>query len=113
MLAKENVPEFNANMGAPIIFVLKPNSKLRLCVDYQSLNMVPIEDFSPLQLMDELGDKVVNCEWFTKLDLRDGYYLVRQKDEESENATILHTCYRHFKCKVRPCGTVHTLAMSV
>jgi hypothetical protein len=39
--------------------------------------------------MDELRNQVIGCEWFTKLDLRNGYYLVRLKDEESENATIM------------------------
>jgi hypothetical protein len=36
--------------------------------------MVSIKDPYPLSLMNELRDQVVGCEWFTKLDLRDGYY---------------------------------------
>jgi hypothetical protein len=32
------------------------------------LNAVTIKDPYPLPLMDELGDRVVQCEWFTKLD---------------------------------------------
>jgi hypothetical protein len=55
--------------------------------------MVTINDRFPLPLMDELRDRVVGCKWFTKLDLRDRYYLVRLKDEESENATTMRTHY--------------------
>jgi hypothetical protein len=97
-------------MGVSIIFVPKLNEKLRLCVDYRILNAVTIKDPYPLTLMDELRDRVVGCEWFTKLDLRDGYYLVRLKDKESENATTMRTCYGNFKYKVMPFGLVNALA---
>jgi hypothetical protein len=110
MLAEGKITESDANMGAPIIFVPKRNGKLRLCVDYRGLNAVTIKDPYPLPLMDELRDRVVGCEWFTKLDLRDGYYLVRLKDEESENATTMHTCYGNFKYKVMPFGLVNAPA---
>jgi hypothetical protein len=60
--------------------------------------------------MDELRDRVVGCEWFTKLDLRDGYYLVRLKEEESENAMTMRTRYGNFKYKVMPFGLVNASA---
>jgi hypothetical protein len=89
MLAEGKITESNANMGEPIIFVPNPNRKLRLFVDYRGLNTVTIKDPYPLLLMDGLGNQVVGCDWFTKLDLRDEYYVVRLKDEESENATTM------------------------
>jgi hypothetical protein len=110
MLAQGKITESDANMGAPIIFVPKPNGKLRLCVDYRGLNTVTIKDPYPLPLMNELKDRVVGCKWFTKLDLRDGYYLVRLKDEESENATTMCTRYGNFKYKVMLFGLVNAPA---
>jgi hypothetical protein len=56
MLAQGKITESDANMGAPIIFIPKPNGKLRLCVDYRGLNAVTIKDPYPLPLMDELRD---------------------------------------------------------
>jgi hypothetical protein len=56
MLAQGKITESDANMGALIIFVLKPNGKFRLCVDYGGLNAVIIKDPYPLPLMDELRD---------------------------------------------------------
>jgi hypothetical protein len=61
--------------------------------------------------MDELRDRVVGCEWFTKLDLRDGYYLVRLKDEQSEDATTMRTRYGNFKYKVMPFRLINAPAM--
>jgi hypothetical protein len=60
--------------------------------------------------MDELRDRVVGCEWFTTLDLRDGYYLVRLKDKESDNATTMRTRYGNYKYKVMPFGLVNAPA---
>jgi hypothetical protein len=68
MLEQGKLTESNANMGVPIIFVPKPNGKLRVFVDYRGLNVVTIKDSYPLLLMNELWDRVVGGEWFTKLD---------------------------------------------
>jgi hypothetical protein len=110
ILAQGKITESDANMGAPIIFIPKPNGKLRLYVNYRGLNMVTIKDPYPLPFMDELRDRVVGCEWFTKLNLRNGYYLTRLKDEESENAMTMHTHYGNFKYKVMPFGLVNAPA---
>jgi hypothetical protein len=44
----------DANMGARVIFVPKPNRKLRLCVDYRELNVVTSMDPYHLPLIHEL-----------------------------------------------------------
>src|SRR5690606_4381546 len=67
--------------GAPAIFVPKPNStELRFCVDYRRLNNITIKNRYPLPLMDELRDRLQGAVWKTKLDLKNGYYLVRIKE---------------------------------
>jgi hypothetical protein len=50
-----------------------------------------IKDPYPLLLIDELWDRVVGCEWFTRLGLRDEYYSVRLKDEKGENVRMMQT----------------------
>jgi hypothetical protein len=56
MLAEGKIAKSDANMGACIIFLSKPNLKLRLCVDYRQLNAVTIKVLYSLPLMEELGD---------------------------------------------------------
>jgi hypothetical protein len=102
MLAQDKIVRSDTNMRTSIISILNPNKKLWFCIDYQGLNVVTIKDPYPLLLMDELRDRVVGCEWFTKLDLRDRFHLVRLKDEESKNMMTMPTQYRNFKYKVIP-----------
>jgi hypothetical protein len=110
MLKQGKITESDANMGAPSIFVPEPNGKLWLCVNYRRLHEITIKDPYPLPLTDQLRNWVVGCESFTKLHLKDGYYLIRLKDEESENATIMWTRYENFKYKVIPFGLINALA---
>jgi transposase InsO family protein len=90
-------------VGAPVLFVPKPNGKLRLCVDYRHLNSVTIKDRTALPLMDELMERVRGFTFITKLDLADGFYLVRIA-EGDEWKTAFRTKYGHFEYTVMPFG---------
>jgi hypothetical protein len=66
--------------AAPIILVPKAHSRgLRLCVDYCGLNKVTIANRYPLPIMSELQDRVRGAKIFTKIDLKNGYNLIRIK----------------------------------
>ncbi|KAH9845312.1 RNA-directed DNA polymerase (Reverse transcriptase), partial [Teratosphaeria destructans] len=69
--------------GAPLLFVLKADGDLRLCVDYRALNNVTIKDRCPLPLIEETLDQLVGAKYFTSLDLKDAYYRIwiREGDE--------------------------------
>ena len=41
-----------------LLFVLKKNRKLRLCVDYRQLNSITIKDRYPLPLINKLYDRL-------------------------------------------------------
>ena len=73
-LARKFIRPSFSKFGSPILFVSKKNGELRLCVDYQQLNAVTIKDVYPLPLISELHDRVSGAQWFTKLDLKEGYY---------------------------------------
>jgi hypothetical protein len=66
--------------AAPMIFVPKAHGQgLRLCVDYRGLNKVTIANRYPLPIMSELQDRVRGAKIFTKIDLKNGYNLIRIK----------------------------------
>ena len=60
--------------------VLKKDGKFRLYIDYRQLNNITIKNRYLLLLIEELKDRLYKAKYFTKLDLRDGYYLVRIKE---------------------------------
>jgi hypothetical protein len=44
--------------GAPVIFVLKKDGTLRLCVNYRALNVVTVKNKYPLPRIDDLFDQL-------------------------------------------------------
>ena len=54
-------------------------------------------------MIDERRDRVQGARFFTKLDLRNGYYLIRIK-EGDEWKMAIRTRYGNFKYKVMPFG---------
>src|SRR5437588_4418134 len=79
--------------AAPILFVLNPDRKLRLCIDYRGLNKISIKNRYPLPLMNESRDRLGKVKFFTKLDLKNGFYwLWIAKGDEWKTA---------FRCRYR------------
>lgn len=50
---------------------------LHACIDYRELNAITIKNRYPLPVISILLDQVKGARWFTKLDLRGTYHLVR------------------------------------
>jgi len=109
MMAEGKIADSESPYGAPILFVPKPDGSLRLCVDYRNLNKLTIQNKYPLPLMDELRDRVAGAKVFTKLDLKDGYHLIRMRKGD-EHKTAFHTQYGLYEYKVMPFGLVNALA---
>jgi hypothetical protein len=63
--------------GAPTLFVEKKDKSQSLCIDYQALNNVIIKNKYPLPRIDDLFDQLGRAKYFSKIDLRSGYYQLR------------------------------------
>jgi len=95
--------------GAPVLFVPKKDSKLRLCVDYRGLNKITVKNRCPLPLISETLDRLSTAKIFTKLDLKGAYNLVRVA-EGDEWKTAFRTRYGHFEYLVMPFGLTNAPA---
>ena len=109
MLAEGKIVQSKSPAGTTILFVPKPDGRLRLCLDYRQLNKMTILNKYPLRLMTELRERVAGATVFTMLDLKDGYHLIRIRKGD-EWKTALRTRYGHYEYKVMPFGLVNAPA---
>ena len=82
--------------GALILFNKKPDSSLRLCVDYQDFNNLTIKNWYPLPLVRESLDRSGQAQCFIQLNLTNAYHQIKIR-EGNEWKTIFKTRYDHFE----------------
>ncbi|KAK6220785.1 reverse transcriptase domain protein [Colletotrichum tabaci] len=108
-LKKGYIRPSESSAGYPILFVPKKNGKLRLCVDYRQLNSITKKNCYPLPLISELRDLLHGANWFTALDLKGAYNLIRMKEGE-EWKTAFRTRKGLFEYLVMPFGLTNAPA---
>ena len=91
------------------MFAKKKDGTLRFCVDYRQLNNITIKNRYTLPLIQELQDRLRGAQWFTKLDVRDAYHMVRMKKGE-EWKTAFRTRYGHYEYTIMPFGLTNAPA---
>jgi hypothetical protein len=77
LLDKDCIRPSTSPWGCSALFVEKKDKELRLCVDYRSLNAIPIKNKYPLPRIDTLFDQLVGAHVFSKIDLRSGYHQIK------------------------------------
>ena len=92
MMDKGLIQPSKSPCGAPILFAKKKDGSLRLCVDYRRLNDITVKNVYPLPLIDEMLDRLGGAKFFTTLDLKDAYWLIRIKSGD-EWKTAFRTRY--------------------
>ncbi len=95
-LASGFIRPSKSSAGAPILFDKKPDSSLRLCVDYRGLNNLTIKNWYLLPLVGESLDRLGRARRFTQLDLTNAYHQMRIR-EGNEWKIAFRTRYGHFE----------------
>ena len=108
-LPKGFIRHSSSPAGAPVLFVKKSDGSLRLCVDYRGLNEITIKNRYPLPLLQETLTRLSQAKYYTKLDIRGAYNLVRIAEGE-EWKTAFRTRYGHFEYAVMPFGLTNAPA---
>ena len=101
ILAKGWIQHSTSSVEFLILFVLKKNNDLRLCVDYRELNKVTIKNRYSLSLINETLNRLNEVKRFTKLNLKNTYHRIRIRKGD-EWKTAFRTRYDHFEYLIMP-----------
>ncbi|KAL0150648.1 hypothetical protein M9458_054065, partial [Cirrhinus mrigala] len=102
-LAKGFIRPSTSPASAGFFFVKKKDGSLRPCIDYRSLNDITVKYRYPLPLVPSALEQLRSAKYFTKLDLRSVYNLIRIK-EGDEWKTAFSTTTGHYEYLVMPFG---------
>ena len=107
MLANNHIKHSQSEYAAPHFYVPKPDSatsgEYRAVTDYRLLNAQTVKNRYPLPRADQLFDKLAHARYFSKIDLRTGFYqiLIAEKDRHK---TAFSTSQGLFEYNVLPMG---------
>ncbi len=102
-LAKGFIHPSTSPASAGFFFVKKKDGGLHPCIDYRSLNDITSKFRYPLPLVPAALEQLRRAKYFTKLDLRCAYNLIRIR-EGDEWKTAFSTTTGHYEYLVMPFG---------
>lgn len=86
-----------------LVVIEKPNGSLRICLDPKPLNLAIIQNHYKIPTLDEMRVKLLGANYFSVLDLKDGFYQIELSEESSKICTF-STPFGNYKFKRLPFG---------
>ncbi|KAL0173541.1 hypothetical protein M9458_029509, partial [Cirrhinus mrigala] len=106
-LAKGFIVPSTSPDSAGFFFVKNKDGSLRPCIDFRGLNDITVKYRYPLPLVPSALEQLRSAKYFTKLDLRNAYNLIRIR-EGDEWKTAFSTTTGHYEYRVMPFGLVNS-----
>ena len=95
-LIKKWIKHFINSAEMSILFILKKNENLYLCVNYCAFNKIIIKNKHALLLISKILNCIMRVQKFSKIDLKDVYHHLHIK-KNHEWKTVFCIQYDHFE----------------
>lgn len=105
LLNADLIQESESPFASPVTLAYKKEDgkRTRLCIDFRKLNQLVVPDCQPFPTIQDIIDRVVNCEYFTTLDINSAFWCIMLKKEDWEKTAFV-TKSGKFEFKVLPFG---------
>ena len=98
-----NISRGASEWASPIVSVQKRDGTVRYCIDQRKVNEVTVKDRCPLPKISECIDAFAECEYFSCLDMTNGYYQIKMEGEDRYKMAFV-TKYGQFVFSRMPFG---------
>ena len=86
-----------------MVTIVKPNGKLRICIDPRDLNKAVKRDYYPMSTIDEIVTRMPNAKVFSVLDASSGFWQIKL-DMPSAKLCTFNTPFGRYMFKRLPFG---------
>ena len=86
-----------------MVTVIKPNGKIRICIDPRDLNKAILREHYPLKTVEEVISQMPTAKVFSKLDATSGFWQLRL-DENSSKLCTFNTPFGRYRFTRLPFG---------
>ena len=81
-----------------VVLVRKKDGNLRFCIDFRKLNSRTVKDAYNLPRVEDTIDTLIGSKYFSKLDLRNGYWQVDIDEADKHKTAFTVGNIGFFKC---------------
>ena len=103
LLAAKIISPGVSEWASPTVLVRKKDGSVRYCVDLRRVNKATVKDKYPLPKISECIDALAGCDYFSYLDMANGYYQLKM-EEGDKDKTAFVTKYGMFLFNRMPLG---------
>ena len=104
MLEAEAIRPSQSPYSSNVVVVRKKDGTIRLCIDFRKLNLRTIKDAYPIPRIEDSLHLLVGSRFFTKLDLKAGYWQVELKEEDKHKTAFHVGNLGFYECNRMPFG---------
>ena len=104
MLAADAIRPSQSPFSSNVVVVRKKDGSMRLCIDFRKLNSRTVQDAYAIPRIEDSLHLLVGSRYFTKLDLKAGYWQVELKEEDKRKTAFQVGNLGFYECNRMPFG---------